>query len=425
METKLDLCLRGSVKSQVAREFFTNSGHFPIALIALEMLINGPWAYLAEVDFYLLLLGAGLQAGWLGLRAFRGQPTPLLGNLIGPLLYTAGEITLELHEYGLWEGVRHFFAAPHHSAYWIFALLIGGLQSLRIRFPEWGEAVVLLENLARSLMLLVMYGIFESLSDPGEVYSLAGFFRDDSHVFIGLVLFFSGILLGFAHLNSERLLALLRETHLQLQTYSTWFLGEDQLRAAVNDPTTLRLQRRERCVLFMDIRGFTGWSERQAPEQVVAMLDQYFTTAEDCWNAGNTRDQISKIKFTGDEILLVFAQAAPALATARCLRAQIQAVLRPHGLGAGIGLHQGPLMEGMMGCREIRGYDIIGDTVNTAKRICDHAGSGEILLSRATLGQISPRPAIAETRRVKVKGKNDPLELVALASEEEPFNDRR
>ncbi len=71
-------------------------------------------------------------------------------------------------------------------------------------------------------------------------------------------------------------------------------------------------------------------------------------------------------------------------------------------------------MEGLLGSQNVRGYDIIGDTVNTAKRICDHAKADEILLSQTCYEALSPPPAVVETRQVKVKGKTQALELLVL-----------
>ncbi len=414
MDTKLNICLHGSLRSHIVNEFLTNSGHFPIALIFLELLMSGASVYLLEIDVYILLAGAMIQAYWLGYRNYIGRATPLLGNLLAPGIYMLGELILELDDHTLLEGVHAFFSDPHHTAYWLFAFTMGLIQSLRGQFPLFKDYLLFFEHLLRSLLLLLMYGIFESLYQPKEVYSLLSFFNDKSHVFIALVLTFSGILLGFAHLSIERLLILLRQTNAQLHTYSTWLLGENNLQAAVQDPASLSLQRRERSVLFMDIRGFTAWSETQTPEKVVAMLNQYFETAEECWMPEAIRPHISKIKFTGDEVMLVFADPSTAVYTAQCLRQRITTLLQGYELGAGIGLHSGALVEGLLGSQNVRGYDIIGDTVNTAKRICDHAKADEILLSQACYEALSPSPAVVETRQVKVKGKTQALELLVL-----------
>lgn len=417
MNSKLDLCLRGSLRGHIAHDFFTNSGHFPVALIFLEMLLKGMGHYLSEADFYILLTGAGLQAFYLGYCSYIGKAMPLVGNLIAPTFYSLGEVLIDTHAHTLVQGIQIFFSAPHHLAYWGFALLIGSLQALKQQIVVLNVPFTLLESLSRTLLLLLMYGIFEHLTQPQEVYSLRSFLRDDSHVFISLVLLFSGVLLGFAHLSIANLLQLLRDTNAQLQTYSTWLLGAENLYAAVQNPSSLSLQRRERSVLFMDIRGFTAWSETQTPECVVAMLNEYFCCAEACWTTAAIRQQISKIKFTGDEVMLVFADAEHAVRTAQCLRNQISQLLKPYNLGAGIGLHSGALVEGLLGSQEVRGYDIIGDTVNTAKRICDHAKADEILVSRACYAQLATTVKIAEIRTIKLKGKLAALELLCVAKQ--------
>ncbi len=282
------LYVRGTLYSNVTREFFTNSAHFPIVLILLELLINGPSLYLSEPEIYILLLAAGIQAYWLGVHEYQGRPRPFWGNLIAPALYAVAEILLELSEEGLLGGAKDFFSAPHHIAFWIFALCMGTLQHLRLRWQEGivGAMLIVLENLARTLILGVMYFIFEQTSQADTETTLELFLHDPSHIFIILSLLFIGILMGFAHLNAENFLQRLRATSQQLHVYSTWLLGSQLLDSAMQDPASLTLQRRERAVLFMDIRGFTAWSELQSPEAVVGMLNHYFEVAEDCWTEG-------------------------------------------------------------------------------------------------------------------------------------------
>jgi class 3 adenylate cyclase len=411
----LEKRLHGSLRGRITREFFSNSAHFPIVLILLELLLKGPWTYLSEPDVYALLAAAAFQAYWIGQREYRGQPSPLWGNLLAPTLYTLAEILLEFNQMSLEKDVEKFFSAPHHIAFWFFALGMGLLQSLRRRAGVIFKAILLiLENLARTLILAVMYFIFELLANGGTEISFYWFLHDPSHIFITLSLLFIGLLLGAAHYNAEVFLDCLYATNKQLHTYSTWLLGKQLLDTAVRNPASLSLQRRERTVVFMDIRGFTAWSEAQPPEQVVDMLNRYFAVAETCWTRPEVMPQLSKVKLTGDEVMLVFANVDAALATARCLRAQIGELLKSYRLDVGIGLHHGPLVEGLLGSREVRAYDIIGDTVNTAKRICDRAAGGEVLLSRTAYDHLENPPTVGPMYEARVKGKSEALELLPL-----------
>jgi class 3 adenylate cyclase len=393
--------LGGTRAKHIAQEFFTNSAHFPLANIFLELLIEGLPDYLATPDPYVLVAASLAQAYFLGGWQHAGRPRPLLGNLIGPALYTVIEASIEGAE---------FFLRPHHLAYWGFSLAIGALQQQRLGLTgKAAEILILLENLARTSILLAMYWIFEALTDL-RYGSVAGFLSDSSHVFVAVVIPLLGLIIGFANITATRYLGTLRETAAQLRRYSEWLLGRDLLSRAVMDPASLSLQRQVRTVLFMDIRGFTRWSEQQPPERVVAMLNAYYETAERVWSDSPA----IKVKLSADEVMAVFPAAEAAARAALALQREIGAFLEPHGLAAGIGLNSGPLVEGMLGSRDIKGYDVLGDTVNTAKRLCDIAAGGEILFSRPTYDGLGGRAVVGQGRQVTVKGKSDPLVVYPL-----------
>ncbi len=90
----------------------------------------------------------------------------------------------------------------------------------------------------------------------------------------------------------------------------------------------------------MDIRGFTHWSESRSAEEVVAMLNRYYVVAESVLR----QHRAIKFKFSADEVMAVFAEAGDACRAALGLRDETQPMLAGQGLGAGIGLHLGPLV---------------------------------------------------------------------------------
>jgi adenylate cyclase len=412
MSYSIESRLSGTKKSQIIQEFFNNSAHFPIVNIFLEMLLKGMSVYFLSVGFLLMLMSALLQAYWLGRWQYEKNPHPLFGNLIGVICYTIGEIAL--HILFLNESFSQalgFFEKPYHLAYWIFSILIGVLQYFRSYYPN----LIVLESMVRISILGVMYWIFEQLIlvtgthchvDPVD------FFADKSHTFISLSIFFLGIVIGFAHLNAQTYLKILQETSRQLQCYSEWLLGRHLLDAAMKNPESLSLNRRERTVIFVDIRGFTQWSELQNPEAVVAMLNQYFSIGESCWLSNPKFNQpLIKTKYTGDEIMLVMDDSNSAIKLAQLLSKKLNTFLKDFSLGTGIGIHCGFLVEGLLGSQKVKAYDVIGDTVNTAKRICDHAMSGEILLSETIWLKCSDSYICEQKKQVKVKGKREPLTL--------------
>ena len=397
----LDSRIAGSFRNRYEQELFRNSGQFPIANLLLELLLEGPAVLLAP-DIY-TLIGAMLLQAWVLTRWENSRkPKRFFGNLVGPAVYTAIEAGFE--------GSR-FFAMPNHIAYWVFAVVVGALQAARSRAGAGTGAGVLLvlENVVRAGILFAMYAIFESLSD-GTPFSAAAFFADRVHLFIALATLMLGISVGLAALSEQGYLGLLRETSTQLQRYSEWLLGKELLERVIADPQALSMARRERAILFMDIRSFTAWAERCTPEAVVQALNAYYAAAEPVLR----RHGAIKLKFSADEILGVFPEARRAAACARELRECAREALAPAGLAAGIGVHSGPVVEGLLGSAGMMGYDVIGDTVNTAKRIEGAAQGGEVLVSESVRTALDAASPLGARREVVAKGKEMPIEVHVL-----------
>lgn len=380
------------LSSRAARNFFTHSGHIPLVMLILEALL-APTGYFRESDPYLLVAAGIAQAwiaeAWAGTRGWR----IFVANLSGPALYTAAESALE---------GRAFFALLHHQAYWAFGLAFGLLQAAQPRSRALLALRTLAENVLRSCIPLVMYAVFEARADHA-VLSWRVFFDDPAHRFLAVMLPLLGLLLGFAELNLRRSLATIAALGARLRQYSEWALGPGLLERAISDEQVLSLQRIERAVVFMDIRGFTAWSETQAPEAVVRLLSSYYAGAE---RALADADAV-KLKYTADEVMAVFASSGTAIAAARRMLAAAHEVLSPHGLGAGAGVNAGPVMEGVLGGEGAKAYDFIGDTVNAAQRLCDAAAHGELLAAHAACLAADQPPA--DWRDVAAKGKREPL----------------
>ncbi len=380
-------------------ELFGNSAHFAIANILLELLIKEPAEYIRTPDPYVIVFAAIIQAYWLTRQAVT-RPHRFIGNIIAPALYNLTEVLLE--------GTR-FFSAPNHVAYWGFALTIGLLQELRFHLPPLYGFLVVIESVIRASILLFMYAIFERYANPEQTLSWNAFFSDKSHVFIGWAILLIGFSNGLANLTAERYLQNLRQMSAQLRTYSEWLLGRNLLSQIILSPDSLHITRRERTILFMDIRGFTAWSELHQPEEVVMLLDEYYRQSE----AIITFYSPIKFKFSADEVMVVFPTAQAAVHAALELRRQIHPLLAENQLGAGIGLESGPVVEGLLGSTNVRFYDAIGDTVNTAKRIENAAQAGQVLISEHVCEQVATVKLGAKTK-IRVKGKAQPITVYDL-----------
>ncbi|NCN89602.1 MAG: adenylate/guanylate cyclase domain-containing protein, partial [Gallionella sp.] len=185
---------------------------------------------------------------------------------------------------------------------------------------------------------------------------------------------------------------------------------------------------RQVSVLFSDIRGFTTLSEKRTPEQVVELLNRYFSLqVEVIFRHGGSLD-----KFIGDAIMAFWG--AP-LDDPEHARHAVEAALEMgevlqrfrHELGeadanfdVGIGIHSGPAVVGLIGSEQRREYTAIGDTVNLASRIEGLTkGVSRILVSRDTMQACGDAFAFQSFGSYKVKGREQEVELFAPSRKEE------
>jgi adenylate cyclase len=179
---------------------------------------------------------------------------------------------------------------------------------------------------------------------------------------------------------------------------------------------------RQITILFSDIRGFTTLSEKRTPQQVVELLNRYFTLqVEVVFRHGGTLD-----KFIGDCIMALWG--AP-LDDAEHARHAVEAALEmaevlqrfKHELGeadadfdVGIGIHTGPAVVGLIGSDQRREFTAIGDTVNLGSRIEGLTkGVSRILVSRETMQACGDAFEFKSFGSFKVKGREQEVELFA------------
>ena len=158
------------------------------------------------------------------------------------------------------------------------------------------------------------------------------------------------------------------------------YVSKDVYEQLVANPALARLggQRREMTVLFSDIRGFTTVSERGQPEEIVHMLNEYFTRMVDIvFRHKGTLD-----KFVGDMVMALFGAplddplhadhaveaALEMLDALHTLNMRWAAEGRPT-LDIGIGINTGPMIAGNIGSDAIMSYTVIGDAVNLGSRL--------------------------------------------------------
>ncbi|HEX2680127.1 MAG TPA: adenylate/guanylate cyclase domain-containing protein [Candidatus Dormibacteraeota bacterium] len=236
-------------------------------------------------------------------------------------------------------------------------------------------------------------------------------FSDDDLKF--LIAF--GSLAAVALENSQRSERLRREA-LVLQNFQRYF-APNLAAQIVQQEGAVQLGGTKRPVIifFSDIRGFTPLSETMGPDDIATLLTEYFTEMVDIvFEHAGTLD-----KFMGDAIMALWgapiaheddadramACALAQLAALEKLNEKWKAQGRPE-LRIGIGINFGEVFAGNIGSDRRLEYTVIGDAVNTAKRLCDSAGPNEILLSEPFHQLLKKRPVLETLEPIQVKGKS-------------------
>ena len=236
-------------------------------------------------------------------------------------------------------------------------------------------------------------------------------FSDDDLKF--LIAF--GSLAAVAIENSQRSEQMRREA-LVLSNFQRYFSPNiAQVIAQQQDAGRLPSEKRPVVLFFSDIRGFTPMSETMSPDAIATLLTAYFTEmVEVVFEHGGTLD-----KFIGDAIMALWgapmAHEDDADRAMRCALDQLAALEKLNAkwedegrpaLAIGIGINFGEVFAGNVGSDRRLEYTVIGDAVNTAKRLCDTAGANEILISEPFYQQLKQPPKVDPLEPIQVKGKS-------------------
>jgi adenylate cyclase len=202
----------------------------------------------------------------------------------------------------------------------------------------------------------------------------------------------------------------------------TRYVAREVVTEILKDPDKIVLsgERREVTVLFCDVRGFTSISERLAPEEVVSLLNAFYTLMIDTtFKHDGTLD-----KFLGDGVMSVFGapiyhpdHTLRALRTALAMQAGIRELSvrrvaegKPP-LRIGIGVNAGSAVAGSVGTEERMEYTVIGDSVNLASRLESYAKAGQILIADHTYEIMRDAIEARPLGRLKIRGKEEDLEV--------------
>ena len=181
----------------------------------------------------------------------------------------------------------------------------------------------------------------------------------------------------------------------------------------------------EGSVMFSDIRGFTSLVESQPPEDVIELLNTYYTLMfEAITGHGGVVNQM-----VGDGLMAIFGaplpladhHAAAVFAAQEMIElvemfSQQQLAAGKPQIRIGIGIASGRMVAGYTGTQHRATYTCVGDTVNLAARLEAHTKVAQrsILIDEATRAGIGERIVVDSLGPVPFKGKSAPVEVYAV-----------
>ena len=195
----------------------------------------------------------------------------------------------------------------------------------------------------------------------------------------------------------------------------------------LKDPQRLKLGGEERTltVLFSDLEGFTTYSERFAPHEVLSILSDYYDRmTEQVFTCQGTLKE-----YVGDELIAFFGapveqadHAHRACAAALAMQEQRNALGREWArvgrpvLKARTGINSGQMLVGNQGSRYRFSYGVLGDQVNLASRLegLNRTYGTEILIGENTARLVEGAFVVREIDTVRVKGRTQAVRVYEL-----------
>jgi class 3 adenylate cyclase/CHASE2 domain-containing sensor protein len=235
------------------------------------------------------------------------------------------------------------------------------------------------------------------------------------------------MLLAFRFMVADRDKRFLRKS---FSLYLSPAMVEEMLRA--EKPPALGGESRRVTIFFSDVAGFTSFSERLAPAELVQLMNAYLSAMTEI--VQQHKGYVDN--FIGDAIIAVFGapladadHVRHAVACAIACRRRLAELNRDgsafagHRLEARIGLNTGEVLVGNIGSKDRLKYTVMGDAVNLASRLegANKAYRTSILVAEDTVAAAGEGFEFREIDRVRVKGREKPVAIFEPLGDDHPL----
>jgi adenylate cyclase len=242
-----------------------------------------------------------------------------------------------------------------------------------------------------------------------------------------------GVLLGILAVAGLTFVGQEGERQILKRTFDR-YVSPGLLEGILQDAGKLRLggELRLATVVFVDIRGFTSWTQTMDPRELVDELNEFLTEMVEVIFA----HEGSVNKFMGDAVLAIFGaplqqpdDASHAVAAA----GDMQRRLRIHNqqreargkeaLRMGIGIATGPVVAGNVGSSQRLEYTVIGNAVNLSARLQALSRDDQVLADAATVWALREQDAPVEIESIgqhELKGMHSAIEVFQISSRQQP-----
>jgi adenylate cyclase len=303
----------------------------------------------------------------------------------------------------------------------VLGILLAAIITLSVQIvspTQFAVAVMILALFALAFGFLLMWILAWLTATPVRVVRSALNRVEQGDLDTNLVVF-DGTELGQLQRGFNSMVAGLRERERVRDLFGR-HVGREVALLAEKEQPALGGEERHAAVIFIDVIGSTALVTSRPAVEVVELLNRFFAVIV---------DEVDKHhgfvnKFEGDAVLAVFGAPVSldnadeeALSAARAMAARLR--IEVPELDAGIGVAAGQVVAGNVGAKERFEYTVIGEPVNEAARLCEHAKSvpGHLVASSDTLARAGETESAHWTlgEQVSLRGLDQPTRLALPA----------